>query len=205
MGKKLLITLFLAFCCASVSEAQTSPENGKIPKDLTITLTLGSEAQFAIRYRFKIIASGKVFYEDFSTTLPKGRSFKSILNLSQSGKTSSNSKSAKKKLKPPKLKKRLSKKQIKKIIAEIKNSGFYEMADSYFVDPPMKNGSCWNHGKLKVISITANGKTITVGFYLSCPYEKNSPLSKFLALFDKINEEIKGVKKEIISQPQNKG
>lgn len=186
-GTKILFSI--VFFCALVSQisAQSVLKNGTIPKDLVITLSLSSSSQFAYIYDYKITSDGRVFFEDHSRLLPS-LNFSNLTLLNINGKKL-------KKPKIPKLKDRISQKQIKRIILEFEKSGFFEMNEYYQGDLTLKEGVCVNHANIKGLSISANGKTKNVAFFLGCSYGENSPLKSFLNLYDKIDKELSGVKK----------
>lgn len=180
-----VIIFFAAFCQMS---AQSVLKVNKIPKDLVIKLTLSSAIQFSSEYDLKVTADGTVYLKDRSHNLPKGSDFSSLL-IKNSGKNKTG------KPKAPKLKAKLSKKQIKQIIGEFKKSGFFRMNEFYYGDPTLKEGTCVNHAYTKALSISTNGETKSVAFFLGCSYGENSPLKSFLKLCDKIDKELSGVRK----------
>ena len=180
------IVIFLAAYCQM--SAQSILTDSKIPKDLIIKLTLSSTIQFSSEYDLKIVADGTVYLEDRSHNLPLGPNLSTLLIIN-SGKNKTE------RPKVPKLKDKLSEKQIRQIISEFKKSGFFEMNESYYGDPTLKEGTCVNHAYTKVLSISANGKTKSVAFFLGCSYGENLPLKSFLKLYDKIDKELSGVKK----------
>ncbi len=186
MMKYLAFTLTLISILALQISAQSLPIKGKIPNDLIIKLSLSSTIEYSSEYDLKITSDGKIYLTDRSHNLPSGTSFSTLLGLT-SGKN--------KKSKPPKLKDKLSKKQIKQILNEFEKSGFFEMNESYYGDLTLKEGSCVNHAYTKGLSISMNGKTKSVAFFLGCSYGENSPLKSFLNLYDKIDKAISGVKK----------
>ncbi|MEP6901516.1 MAG: hypothetical protein ABJA66_07180 [Actinomycetota bacterium] len=163
-------------------------KDNKIPRDLIIKLTFSSTIQFSSEYDLKITSDGKVYLTDRSHNLPSGTSFYNLLGLSAG-------KNKIKKTETPKLKDKLSKKQIKQIIGEFERSGFFEMNDYYQGDPTLTEMSCINHANTKGLSISANGKTKNVAFFLGCSYSEKSPLKDFLSLYDKIDKVLSGVKK----------
>lgn len=182
----------IVFFCSFVwqMQAQSVLKDGEIPKDLIITLSLSSTVQFSDAYIYKINPDRTVFFENRSNSLPLGVSFAGLL----SGKVGETSKPVK--IKSPELKDKLSKKQIKQILIEFEKSGFFEMNEYYQGDPTLELNTCHTHADTKSLSISANGKTKKVGFYLGCSYGEKAPLKSFLTLFDKISEILKSVKKE---------
>ena len=182
---QIVFSIFLFLAVASPMIAQTILKDGKIPKDLVITLSLEGTTQFSTHYTYKITTDGKVFYEEQSN-LPPQESFADLLNVNDKSR----------KVRKPKLKNKLSKEQIKSIILEFEKAGFFEMNESYYGDPTLKEVSCVNHAEKKGLSITANGKTKSVAFFLGCSYGENSPLKSFLNLYDKIGKELSNVKKK---------
>lgn len=185
---KLLFGIIIFFAAFSQMSAQSPLKDNKMPEDLIIKLTLSSTIQFSSAYDLKVTSDGKVYLEDKSHNLPSGTNFSTLLKL-DSGKNKTE------KLKAPKLKNKLSKKQIKQIISEFEKFGFFEMNESYYGDPALREGSCVNHADTKGLSISANGKTKNVAFFLGCSYGENSALKSFLNLYDKIDKELSGVKK----------
>ena len=183
---KLLFGTIIFFTAFSQIAAQSVLKDNKIPEDLIIKLSLSSTIQFSSEYDLKITSDGKVYLDDRSHNLPSATNFSALLKLN-SGKN--------KNLKMPRLKDKLSKEQIKRIITEFKKSGFFEMNESYYGDPTLKEGTCVNHANTKGLSILANGKTKSVAFFLGCSYGENSPLKSFLNLYEKIDKELSGVKK----------
>lgn len=186
MMKYLAFALTLIGILALQVSAQSLLIKGKIPNDLIIKLSLSSTMEYSSEYDLKITADGKVYLTDRSHNLPSGTNFSTLLGLT-SGKN--------KKSKLPKLKDKLSKKQIKQILYEFEKSDFFLMNELYYGDPTLKEASCVNHAYTKGLSISTNGKTKNVAFFLGCSYGENSPLKSFLNLYDKIDKAISGVKK----------
>lgn len=178
---------FYLFLFSGEIYSQVISKKDKIPKDLIIKINLSTSSQFGIQYILTIDSEGKVFYEDYSNLLPKGPSVSSILNLNLPEEDLNKSKISKKATNKPKLKEKLSVKQLKKIINEIDKSGFYQMNEYY--------EGCYSHAKSKSISISVNGKNKKVTFVLGCSYDENHPLKDFLNLFDTINKELDSVEK----------
>ena len=181
---QVVLGVFFGLSMFSQLTAQSAIRNGKIPKDLIIMLDLSGTVQYANYYNYRITSDGKVFYKERLNGLPSQKSFSDLLRLK-------GSKSPKK----PKLKEKLSKKQITQIINEFKKTGFYELEDYYHGDKTLENGTCVNHAMEKGLSISINGKTKKVAFFLGCSYGENSPLKRFLILYEKIEKELSGVKK----------
>lgn len=190
MKKTIAFVLILFGVFALQTSAQSFFKDKQVPKDLVVTLVLSSTIQFSNAYELKITNDGKVFYEDRSTLLPHLNFFNVFGLKTVEGKTLE-TKSEKKN----KLKKKLSKKQIKRILGEFEKSGFFEMNKYYEGDPTLAQGTCVNHANTKSITITANGETKQVAFFLGCSYGENSPLKSFLSLFDKISGELKDIQK----------
>jgi hypothetical protein len=186
--KHITLSLFLLGFFALQVSAQSFLKNGEIPKDLVIELKLSSTIEFFTHYDMTITADGKVYLE-VRSNLPQPTNFSRLLGIAPG-------KNKPEKLKTPKLEDRLSKKQIRKIIGEFEKSGFFAMNEYYEGDPnPATDGTCVNHAEIKGLSISANGRTKRVAFFLGCTYAENSPLKSFLALYDKISKELSGVKK----------
>lgn len=182
--KHIVLTLIL-IACASVSAAsQSILKDGKIPKDLAITLSLGGTIQFSTQYDLRITADGKVYLENYREGLPVGRSFSELLKTTTFVMP-----------KAPKLKEKFSKKQLKAIVSEFETSGFFAMNPYYQGDSEAETNVCINHAEEKGISITANGQTKKVAFFLGCSYGENSPLKKFLALYNFVEIQMRGVRK----------
>ncbi len=192
MKKNSCFLFGIIFFCAAISQitAQSVLKGDKIPEDLVIKLTLSSTIEYSSQYELKITPDGKVYLRDYSRNLPSGKNFPGLLNIEKNKKT-----------KTPKLKDKLSKKQIRQIISEFEKSGFFEMNEFYHGDPALKEGSCVNHAYTKALSISANGKTKSVAFFLGCSYGENSPLKSFLNLYDKIDKELRGVKRIKSDEP----
>ena len=184
---KILLSIIFLSAFVSQMPAQSILKDGKIPKDLVIKLSLSSTIQFAAEYDVKITADGKVYLDDRSRLLPT-QNFSDLTFLGINGKKV-------KKPESPKLKDTLTKNQIQHIILEFEKSGFFEMNKYYEGDPNLKEGVCVNHANIKGLSISANGKTKSVAFFLGCSYGAQSPLKSFLTLYDKISKELRGVKK----------
>jgi hypothetical protein len=170
--------------------AQSVLRDGTIPEDLVITLSLGGTIQFSVHYTYRITADGKVYYDELQS-LPVVRLPDNVLNM----KIGSAKPTKAARTKPPKLADRLSKEQIKRMISAFESSGFVEMDDRNEGDKTLKEIMCLNHAEAKELSITANGKTKRVYFFLGCQYGERSPLKNFLSLYDQIRKELSGVKK----------
>jgi hypothetical protein len=175
---KFIFSLIFVLTFAFQSSAQSLLKDGKIPNDLVIILSLKGTIQFANYYDYKITSDRQVFSQE-QINFPVTSSVSLLLNK-----------------KPQKLKDKLSKKQLKRIINEFESSGFFELNDYYENDPTFKDASCSNHALIKSLLISANGKTKKVGFFLGCGVGENSPLKKFLSLYEKIEAELKKVKKQ---------
>ncbi|HEV8160000.1 MAG TPA: hypothetical protein VGP58_13275 [Pyrinomonadaceae bacterium] len=184
---QIVLGLFFLFAFVSQMSAQSVLKDGKIPRDLVITLSFSSTIQFSAEYDLKITADGKVYLNDRSHLLPS-QTFFNLMLLEMNGKKL-------KKSKIPKLKDRISQKQIKQIILEFEKSGFFEMNEFYYGDPILNENVCTNHADIKSLSILANGKTKNVAFFLGCSYSEKSPLEGFSSLYDKISKELSSVKK----------
>lgn len=183
MMKHIALGLILCGFFALRVSAQSSLKEDEIPKDLVIKLSFSSTARYSPEYDVIITADGKVYLEYRSEGLPLARNFSDL------------SKNKSKKVEAPRLEDRLSKKQIKEIIGEFEKSGFFGMNESYYGDPNLELQTCVNHSDTKALSVSANGKTKKVAFYLGCNYGEESPLKSFLALYDKIDKKLSGVKK----------
>ncbi len=181
---EIILGLVLCLSISLSATAQTATKNGRIPKDLVITLDLGGTTQYANYYSYKIVSDGKVFYKERSNALPAQKPFSELLRLK-----------GQKNPKKPELREKLSKRQIAQIINEFEKSGFYEMEDYYYGDKTLENGTCVNHALEKGLSVSINGKTKKVAFFLGCSYGEDSPLKSFLILYDKIEKELSGVRK----------
>jgi hypothetical protein len=180
----LVCILFLSL--SSVS--QTLLQNNKLPKDLQISLDVTGTVQFANYYRYSIEANGAVSMEYTSRGLPVTKGFNYLLiPLGEKPKKVIVPT-------PPKKKEKLSRNQLKELVRAFESSGFFSMNDSYYGDPTTVNGMCTNHADAKALSITANGKTKRVYFFLGCTYSENTPLKNFLEHFDKVQRVLKDVK-----------
>lgn len=180
---QIVLVVVLFFALTPQVSAQSMLENGKIPKDLVIKLGFSSTVQFSAEYDFKITADGKVYLENRSHNLPASPSLIALLN-------------SKNEFKIPKLKNRLTKIQLRKIIREFEKSGFFEMNEYYQGDLTLKESRCVTHAAIKELSITANGITKRVAFFLGCGYGEDSPLQSFLNLYNKVDSGLKGIKTE---------
>jgi hypothetical protein len=183
------IVLSIIFFCVFVSQmsAQSVLRDSRISKDLVIKLSFSNTVQFSAEYDLKITSDGKVYLADRSHQLPLQTFFNMMLLETNGNKP--------KKPKIPKLKDMLSQKQLKQMILEFEKSGFFKMNESYYGDTNLQENICTNHADTKGLSISANGKTKNVAFFLGCSYGENSPLKSFLSLYDKISKELSGVKK----------
>lgn len=179
---QIILGIFFLFALGSQVAAQSIFKNGDIPNDLVITLNLSSTSQFASEYDYKITSDGRVFFEDRSHNLPAYPSFGALLK--------------KNKLKKPTLKDKLSKRQLRDIVREFENSGFFEMNEYYRGDPNLTEATCINHADIKGLSVSANGKIKKVVFFLGCGYGEKSPFHRFLNLYNKVDAVLKGVKAE---------
>lgn len=183
--KHIALSLILIACAAFSTAAQSLLKDGKIPRDLAITLSLGGTIQFSVHYDLRIDADGKVYLEHYREGLPAGRSFSELLKTTTFILPEA-----------PKLKEKLSKKQIKAIIGEFETSGFFAMNEYYQGNSETaETNVCINHAEEKGISITANGRKKKVAFFLGCSYLENSPLNKFLVLYNFVENQMRGVRK----------
>jgi hypothetical protein len=182
--KKHLLSLIFVLMLALQMSAQSLLKDGKIPKDLVITLSLGGTVQYANYYSYKITSDGKIVYTEELNGLPIASNYGLLL----------------KQLKTPELKENLSKKQIKSILKGFESAGFFEMNEYYqgYSDKVGGEVTCVNHAMSKSLSISINNVNKKVGFFLGCSYSENSPLKKFLVLYDKILGHLKNVKKRKI-------
>ena len=186
-ANKILLVLFFAFSLVSPVAAQPVLRRGKIPKDLIITLGFSSTVRFSDEYDLKITARGKVYLDDRSHRLPVQRNFNPFSLATNGNKP--------RKIKTPKLKNKLSQSALKRLILDIEKAGFFEMKESYYGDPNLRVNTCWNHADTKSLSVSANGKTKKVAFFLGCSYGEASPLKSFLRLYERIDAELSRVKK----------
>ncbi len=183
-----IFRVILFFCVLGASvHGQELLEKNKIPGDFKVILDVTGTIQFANYYRYSISADGVVIFEYTSRGLPIERRYN--LELIPLGEKPKRSKVPK----PPKKKKNLSKNQLREIVRVLESSGFFLMKDSYYGDPSATNGTCVNHADAKALSITANGKTKRVYFFLGCSYGDGHELKNFLALFEKIQRMISAV------------
>lgn len=189
MTKTLALALFIVLfhASASISTAQSPARVAAVPNDLVIKLSLGGTIQFSSAYDYTISADGIVRLDDHSHNLPLGRSYDQLLLLSPG-------QASPKPPKPPQLKERIADQQLLDLIAKFDASGFYDMNDRYYGDPALTEGVCVDHAAEKGLSITQNGKTKTVSFFLGCSYGEASPLKRFLVLYDQVSDSLKGVK-----------
>ncbi|HEX8399034.1 MAG TPA: hypothetical protein VF644_16480 [Pyrinomonadaceae bacterium] len=188
---QFVLGIFYFIALALPISSQSILKDGKIPKDLFIVLSLSSTIQFSSEYDYKITSDGKAFFEDRSHNLPANPNSGALLH-------------SKNKVKNPKLRERLSQRQLSQLIRDFEKSGFFEMNEYYQGDPGFKEGVCINHAQRKGLSISANGKTKSVAFFLGCGYGEKSPLHSFLNLYNKIEKELQNVKKEKLEKPLNK-
>ena len=147
--------------------------------------TLGGTMNFSHYYTYTIHRDGRVTYDDSASVnaLPTGVNYSALLG------------SHKKLPKPPKLADRLKDKQLLALMREFEASDFFEMRDNYsYGDPFLTQQTCVNHAQSKALSITIDGKTKSVSFFLGCSYSDQSPLKAFLALYDKVSEMLSKVK-----------
>lgn len=183
----LTVLLVLFIILNSHAAAQVAVRSADIPADLVINLSLGGTVQFSSQYTYSIFADGIVRLADRSNYLPRTASLDNLLLLRPGQKPP-------KPRKPPELRERIPEKLLLDLIVEFDHSGFYQMNDRYYGDPDLKEGSCTDHADEKGLSITMNGKTKSVSFFLGCSYGQNSPLKRFLVLYDEVSKALKGVK-----------
>lgn len=208
--KVLVIIASIFFFCSSTI-AQNILTDGKLPTDLKITIHHTGTVQFATYYRYTISPEGSVTIEYTRRGLPPARDFSTLLAVKapKPAKTAKSGKNSKK-LKaetaiqtqkpvdttatqvPPK-KDKLSTGQLIKLSQTIESSGFFDMNDNYQGNPDLETATCVNHAAAQAISVTANGKTKNVYFFLGCGYGEFEPLKKFLALFQQIETAISSV------------
>jgi hypothetical protein len=183
--KKILLSLLFVSIFGLQMSAQSILKHDKIPKNLVITLSLGGTVQFADYFTYKITSDGKVVYIEQRNGLPTTNNYVYLLKDH-------------KRVKSPKIKENLSKKQLKSIIKEFEVSGFFEMNEYYqgYTNSSSEELTCVNHAMSKSVSISINGKSKSVGFFLGCGYSEDSPLKRFLNLYDKVSKELETVKKQ---------
>ena len=188
MIKRIILTLISSFFFILPISAQSLLKNGEIPKDLVITLSLSGTIQFAAHYDLKITSDGRIYLENMSGGLPiNERPLTELLDLPNIKKP--------KATKKPKLRDKLSKTQLRRIIAEIENSGFSEISRYYeSVGESNMNDCSINHVERKGLSITVNGRTAKA-FFFKCYTDENSPVKRLFDLYDKIERELSGVKR----------
>lgn len=163
--------------------AQSFLKDGKIPDDLVITISLTATVQFGGYQKYKITSDGKVSFEEFSNLPRINHDISSFLVMV-----------GQKTPKIPKIKEKLSRKQLKKIITEFEKSAFYEITEEQQCEPS------YNHYTTKGISITLNGKTKAIEeVKLVCNDDKNPRLKSFVNLYDLISKELRYVKKTVIN------
>lgn len=190
--------IFLVLCWSILLGPTTSAQNilvgGKTPKDLQITIDDTGTIQFANYQRFTISSEGFVTVEYTRRGLPSsGGQFSTLLLLRKNG----NSKKVRPQ-KPAEKKDRVSERQLIDLARAIESSTFFQMQDSYHGDSTLELGTCVDHAGAKAISVTANGRTKNVYFFLGCTYGEYEPLKKFLELYKRIETVVGGVKvKEI--------
>jgi hypothetical protein len=198
MRQIALSLIFGGFFVFQIS-AQTILKDGKIPKDLVITLSLSGSIPFAAHYDLKITSDGKVYVENLSGGLPKNeRGFNEILGIPANKKQ--------KTPKQPQLKDKLSKTQLKRIIANFENFGFFEISRYYTsLGQSNMNDCTMGHVERKGLSITVNGQTGKASFF-KCYTDENSPVKKLFELYAQIERELSGVKRidTNVQKPQAK-
>lgn len=186
--KSFALSLLISISLVLQISAQSLLKDGKIPDDFVITIYQGGTVQFATYYYFKITSDGKVFYEEFDRSLPKGRNFLELLSLQPGKKVA-------KPPKPVKLKDKLSKKQLKQIILEVEKSKILEITE---------NEQCQtiiDHYTTRGISITVSGETKGIEeIKLRCDNNESQRLKNFVSLYDFISKEISGVKKNKLTK-----
>ncbi|MEQ1644273.1 MAG: hypothetical protein ABL959_12570 [Pyrinomonadaceae bacterium] len=169
---------FLLLATILIGFSQAHAQKANPPADLRITQTLGGTERFGRYYEYVIRTDGRVTFDDRNRALPLHP-------------TSSTAISPPKK---PKRAKRLTDKQLMSLVREFEISGFFEMRDNYsYGDPTLTLQTCINHAEQKSLSITANGKTKSVTFFLGCSFSEKSPLKAFLALYDKVSQALSTV------------
>ncbi|MEK7723784.1 MAG: hypothetical protein AAB336_05510 [Acidobacteriota bacterium] len=179
--KYLTLSLILFAALASQVSAQALLKDRKIPDDLVITIGLTANMQFGGYNRYKITSDGKVFYEEYSNLPPLNRNALELVGIGQKNI---------KKPKTPKLKDKLSKKQLKKIIAEIEKSNVLAINENEQCE------TIANHYTTRGISITVNGETKGIEeIELRCDNNESQRRKDFANLYDFISKELSGVKK----------
>lgn len=204
---KTLALMFLLLIPSISAAGQNILVNGKLPKDLQITIDDTGTLQFADTKRSTISSDGRVVFHHTSQSLPLLKNPADLLALKTTGSEPKKKpgKLEKTLAKPPKntpKKDKLSKKQLFELVQAIELSGFFEMQDRYHGNPTLKTSTCINHSKAKAISVLGNGKTKTVYFFLGCSYGEFETLTKFLRLYDQIAGAISSVKAKEIRPPE---
>lgn len=189
----LLIAALVVLGSAFVTNAQSLLKNGKVPKDLAITLSMSGTIQFAPHYTYTITSDGRVFYDlqQMGLPTPNASGVKLAKLKSKDGKVTKVKYDVPK---PPKLKEKLSQKQLKEIIRGFEESGFFLITDANKFDPALTETTLIDHAQTKALSIAANGKIKNVEFFMGGNYGENSPVHNFLKLYDKIRAELNTVR-----------
>lgn len=154
-------------------------ENGNIPEDLKITYGIGYGGG---SWRQSVIKpDGSVWYK-FDSMLPSNPNLESALQTLD-------------KRKKPKLKDKLSKKQLEQIISEFEKIGFSAFRnrtlDSQY---GCSNENLSTHGGTRYISININNTNMSVSIYDGCDAKPGTDAAKVEYIVAKIEEMLKTVK-----------
>jgi hypothetical protein len=185
MSKKCFIIFALTLCFLTFSEikAQQLLKNDKIPEDLVIKYWKGSGIG---SNEFTVKSNGRVFYK--STNLRINHNNAALLGLLDK----------KSKNKKPKLKDKLSKKQLKELVYEFEKIEFLRFPNRQlnYLDGCTNNFSI-NPSTTTAITLEINKKSMTVSAEVYCSGTDNSIAGKFEILAKKISEILKTVKATI--------
>lgn len=191
------LSLLILMLLASTAAGQNLMVDGELPRDLKITIENTGTVQFANYYQNTILADGTVTFEFTSRGLPVQDRGYGELVLSTNDKKHKTEPAPT----PPAKKDKLSKSDLLELARAFESSTFFQMQDSYYGDPTLKTGMCINHSAAKAISVTANGKTKRVYFFLGCSYGEYAPLAEFLQLYKSVETAISGVEIKEIRPP----
>ena len=186
MSKTLIAVLALSLCLliSPYARAQSLLINDKIPKDLIITFETAGIGQ---HYKLVVKADGSVTYYPISVTaisIPTEEPNAFVMSKSDRKKFE--------KSKKPKIKNKLSQKQLKELIFEFEKINFFNLLSSY--STAADGCKSWiSIPGWKSITIRANGKNKQV-FYKSDCAEVANVSENFDNLSKKISEITKVVK-----------
>ena len=198
MVKALTFLVLFLYVLISASYAQGNAANTEVPGDLKITLSVSGTIQIATHYTYTILSDGSISLEYQRQGLP-------VVHRPPLELFTLNGKAVKKAPAPPTVpqkKKHLSKTDLESLVRAFETSGFFEMADRYEGDWTVPNATCVNHAEEKGLSITSNGRTKSVSFFMGCAYGEASPLKRFLALYDTVSKAMNNVEVKTIEPPK---